>query len=78
MQLSTYLAENALSMGEFARRINAKNARTVQRYCKGVRIPSRRLMAEIERETRGQVNASDFFRAAAVFDQQIPDPVPAV
>lgn len=64
MTLSDYLAANALSLGQFARRIGAKNARTVQRYVKGARTPSPAMMAAIARETGGQVRPNDFFAPA--------------
>lgn len=65
MKLSDYLAEHGVSLSEFARRIGAKNARTVQRYTKHRRIPSIRMMAEIARATDGVVQPNDFYVSPA-------------
>jgi len=64
MTLEQYLNRESLSLGEFARRVGAKNARTVQRYVKGLRRPSMPMMDAISRETGGAVQASDFLVAA--------------
>jgi transcriptional regulator with XRE-family HTH domain len=61
MRLDHYLAAEGLSLSEFARRINVRNARTVQRYVKGARTPHRSIMAAIARETGGKVQPGDFF-----------------
>jgi hypothetical protein len=61
MKLSDYLALERISLGEFARRIDVRNARTVQRYIKGQRLPSRAIMERITRETAGKVSPNDFF-----------------
>lgn len=61
MRLVDYLSSESLSMGEFARRIEVRNARTVQRYVKGQRVPSRSVMERISRETAGKVSPNDFF-----------------
>lgn len=60
MILANYLADADMSLSEFARRIGAKNARTVQRYTKHGRVPSGTMMAAIVRETKGKVQPSDF------------------
>lgn len=64
MTLEAYLRDESLSLGEFARRIGARNARTVQRYVKGLRIPSVAMMGAIQRETDGKVQPNDFFAQA--------------
>jgi transcriptional regulator with XRE-family HTH domain len=64
MQLADYLAAQGLSLNEFARRVGAKNARTIQRYTKHGRTPSGRMMAEIARVTNGAVQPNDFFPVA--------------
>lgn len=63
MQLADYLSSTETSLSEFARRIGARNARTVQRYVKRLRMPSGRMMAAIVRETEGKVQPNDFFGA---------------
>ncbi len=65
MQLQAYLSTNDISLSEFARRVGAKNARTVQRYTKHGRMPSRRMMEAIVRETNGEVQPNDFYADAA-------------
>jgi transcriptional regulator with XRE-family HTH domain len=61
MTLEHFLTTEGLSLGEFARRIGARNARTVQRYVKGLRTPSYGMMRAIQRETDGKVTPNDFF-----------------
>lgn len=65
MKLFDYLRTENVSMSEFARRIDVRNARTVQRYVKGVRTPSRSVMSAITRETGGLVQPNDFFEIEA-------------
>lgn len=65
MKLATYLAAETISLGEFARRIGAKNARTVQRYTVHGRIPSGSMMAKIMAATDGKVQPADFLSPAA-------------
>lgn len=60
MKLATYLAEAEISLSEFARRIGARNARTVQRYTKHGRVPSGTMMAKIASATGGKVQPGDF------------------
>lgn len=60
MTLTDYLRSTGLSMNEFARRIGAKNARTVQRYTGHGRIPSGLMMARIVAATGGLVQPTDF------------------
>ena len=64
MTLAQYLQSNEISFSEFARRIGTPHARTVERYVKGSRIPSGRMMAAIDKATSGVVTASDFFEPA--------------
>ena len=66
MKLAAYLETNGISYAEFARRIGAHNARTAERYAKGQRVPAGRLMAEIVRETKGEVQPNDFFEVEPV------------
>jgi len=61
MRLSDYLGEQGVSLGEFARRVGAKNARTIQRYTKHGRVPSGSMMAKIAQATEGAVQPNDFF-----------------
>lgn len=65
MKLSDYLAEAGMSLSEFARRIGARNARTVQRYTKHGRIPSGPMMARIVTATNGKVMPGDFISPQA-------------
>lgn len=62
MRLATYLTEQRLSYAEFARRIEAGGARVVERYAKGQRIPNRKYMIAIVRETEGLVGPDDFLQ----------------
>lgn len=59
MLLQDYLDTNKLSYGAFAKLIGAKNGRTVHRYVKGLRHPSRKMIHAIVRETEGKVTVSD-------------------
>lgn len=63
MKLADYLREADITISEFARRIDAKNARTVQRYTKHGRVPSGAMMAKIMAATEGRVQPTDFFSA---------------
>lgn len=65
MQLAVYLADRKISMSAFARTIGAKNARTVQRYVKHGRLPSRAMMERITTATAGAVQPNDFYSDAA-------------
>ena len=69
MFLRDYLKAESLSYGEFARRIGAKNARTVQRYVEGARIPRPDKMERIGRETGGRVGPADFYAQPSVEGQ---------
>ena len=60
MDLKDYLDGEGISLGEFARRINVRNARTVQRYIKKLRVPNGPVMARIAEETGGKVTPNDF------------------
>jgi hypothetical protein len=60
MKLATYLAYHKISFSEFARRVGTKHPRTVERYAKGQRIPSGRMMAAIVASTAGAVQPADF------------------
>lgn len=60
MQLKAYLAAKGITLGQFARLVGAKNARTIQRYVKGARTPSAAMMAKIVEQTEGQVMPNDF------------------
>lgn len=61
MTLEEYLRRHDLSYGEFARTIGACNARTVQRYVTRERVPDKKRMTAIVRETKGKVGPADFF-----------------
>jgi hypothetical protein len=65
MQLQQWLDRERVTYTDFARRIGSNHARTVERYAKGQRIPLPAQMAEITRETKGEVTANDFFAVAA-------------
>ena len=65
MTLADYLNAEGLTLSEFALRIGACNARTVQRYTKHGRIPSGAMMARIMHETGGKVQPHDFFALSA-------------
>ena len=64
MQLAAYLADREISMSAFARAVGAKNARTIQRYVKHGRLPSRVMMDRITAETEGAVQPNDFYAVA--------------
>lgn len=61
MTLAQYLQDNGVSFSEFARRIGTPHGRTVERYVKGTRVPTGRMMAKIDKATGGAVTASSFF-----------------
>ena len=65
MRLMDYLKSEALTFTAFAKLIGTKHPRTVERYAKGTRIPSPKMMNAITRETSGKVTANDFFAPAA-------------
>jgi DNA-binding transcriptional regulator YdaS (Cro superfamily) len=65
MELGTYLGNQALSEAKFGRSIDVSQA-AVNRYVRGDRIPTPRIMARIEAATSGAVTANDFYRAAAL------------
>ena len=65
MELAAFLDREEISLSEFARRIGAKNARTVQRYTKHGRVPSGPMMIRIMQETGGAVMPDDFKALAA-------------
>lgn len=64
MTLAQYLQDNGISFSEFARRIGTPHGRTVERYVKGTRVPTGRMMAKIDKATGGAVTASSFFEPA--------------
>lgn len=64
MKLSDYLAQHALSEGEFADRIGCSRE-AVRRYCIGSRIPDKARMTKIALATGCEVTANDFFGIAA-------------
>jgi transcriptional regulator with XRE-family HTH domain len=66
MRLASYLKAEGLTYTEFARRIGACNARTVERYAKGQRVPAGKFMAAISRESAGAVQPDDFAPEPAV------------
>ena len=59
--MSSYLEREGISYSEFARRIGASHAKTVQRYAKRHQRPNARMMIAIARVTGGEVRADDFF-----------------
>lgn len=67
MKLATYLEHHGISFSEFARRMGTKHPRTVERYAKGQRIPSGRMMAAIVAASAGAVQPADFL--------SMPEPV---
>lgn len=64
MTLKDWLAENDVSIPQFAARIN-RAPETVRRYVAGERIPDKETMPLIAQETEGSVTANDFFGIAA-------------
>lgn len=64
MKLKDWLAENEVSVAEFATRIG-RTAESVRRYAAGERIPDKETMPLIASETAGAVTANDFFGIAA-------------
>jgi transcriptional regulator with XRE-family HTH domain len=59
MKLAKYLSHHGISYTEFARRIGTDHPRTVERYAKGQRVPSGRMMAAIVAATAGAVQPAD-------------------
>jgi len=64
MDLKTYLEANELSISAFANRIGVEHE-TVRRYLRGERLPTRRVMQVIVRETNGHVTPNDFYTPRA-------------
>lgn len=67
MKLATWIKENGLTCGSFAKRIG-RTRQAVHRYCTDQRIPRPDDMAEISAATGGAVTIVDFYGAT--------DPVP--
>lgn len=64
MKLATYLAERGQSQAEFARRIGVSR-QTVNKYVLAQRIPHRRVMPRIVKQSGGQVRVGDFYASDA-------------
>lgn len=60
MTLKDWLAQEGLSLPEFANKIG-RTAEAVRRYVSGERIPDRDTMPRIVEETAGAVTPNDFF-----------------
>lgn len=63
MKLGTYLENNEISHTAFAVLIEATQA-TVSRYVSGARTPDMRMIARIEKATKGKVRVSDWYAQA--------------
>lgn len=61
MTLKDWLAENDITVPDFARKIRVKAAKTAYRYINGERIPNSRIMTRITAATNGAVTANDFY-----------------
>lgn len=61
MTLREYLDQHDLSPQRFGERIGVEGA-TVRRYLLGNRFPKPCVLEAIEKETKGQVTATDFVR----------------
>lgn len=62
IKLKDWLANNKISVPEFASMIGVKTARTVYRYINYERIPDRETMPKIIKATRGEVTANSFYQ----------------
>jgi hypothetical protein len=60
MKLSDYLSEAGETYAAFAERVGAANASVVHKWIAGLRVPRRKAMAAIVRETDGKVQPNDF------------------
>lgn len=60
MQLGAYLNKHGISEKDFAAKIGTTHV-SVNRYVNARRIPTRRIMTVIEKETGGAVKAQDFY-----------------
>lgn len=60
MTLKEWLADNDITVAQFASRIN-RAPESVRRYVSGDRIPDKETMPVIVAETGGAVTANDFF-----------------
>lgn len=67
MKLADYLTTNRETFAAFARRIGVANAKVVQRYANGERVPQPDIMRRIVEATGGLVRPDDFYP---------PDPSP--
>lgn len=65
MRLDEYISvTEGVTVGGFARQIGV-DAVSVNRYCRGQRIPREPVMTAIVRATRGAVGPEDFYPEAA-------------
>lgn len=65
MKLSKYLKSQHISETEFAKTLGVLQA-TVNRYCRGKRVPGPKVMRKIFTVTHGAVSANDFFNLPAI------------
>lgn len=63
MKLGTYLTERKIKHADFATLIEVTQA-TVTRYANGDRRPDMKMIARIERATKGKVKVSDWYAQA--------------
>lgn len=63
MNLRSYLSSRGISEAAFGQTIAVSQA-AVNRYVRGERIPTPRIMARIVEATDGQVTANDFYADA--------------
>ncbi len=63
MVISDWLSQNSVSQKDFARQIGV-TANAVCQWCNGIRIPRRKEMKRIYRQTGGAVQPNDFYDLA--------------
>lgn len=71
MKLRDWLAKEGISPTEFARRLKKPQA-TIARYVNGDRVPERETMADIAKETGGEVMPNDFYDIAPPLAGEAP------
>ena len=75
MKLAKWLADEGITVTEFARRLNRPQP-TILRYVNGDRTPEPEIMAAIAEATDRKVMPNDFYDIAPAGSPDIPAPQP--
>lgn len=60
MQLQDYLDNKKITQTEFAEKLEVTSM-SISHYCRGSRMPNKKMMAKIFLETKGEVSPNDFY-----------------